>query len=111
MVIGTGAWTAYSFRVDASPLSSLFCQQKSEQPEVLMYASGRCPYCAAARRFFNSSGIRFTELNIEKSREAYERHRKLGARGVPTIVIDGEPMFGYNEQKLRKRLKPWIREG
>ena len=116
VVIGAGGWMEHSFWADislrdTSPLSSLALQQECRQPEVLMYATARCPYCVAARKFFKSNGIRFTELDIERSREADARNRKLGARGVPTFVIDGEPpIFGFNEQRLRERLKPWLKK-
>ena len=108
-LIGAVGWMTRAFWVDAVPQGG-FSQQAKEQPEVVMYATEWCGYCAAARRFFNANGILFTERDIEKSGEAHDRHRKLGGRGVPLIVIDGEPIHGYNEQTLRARLKPWLKK-
>jgi mycoredoxin len=62
-------------------------------PTVTMYTTSWCPDCRASKRFLNSKGIPFTELDIEEKPEAAEVVRRLndGAQRVPTIVIDGGP--------------------
>ncbi len=107
-VIGSVGWVTRSSWIDAMPSGFFFAQQEKEQPEVVVYATEWCRYCAVARTFFNANGIVFAERDIEKSDEAYERYRKLGGRGVPLIVINGEAIHGFNEQKLSERLKPWL---
>lgn len=83
--------------------------QSSLQPEVILYGTSWCGYCAAARRFFDANGIRYTEYDTEKSNEGYEGHKKLGGGGVPLIVVGGAVMHGYNEAGLRQVLAPWMR--
>ena len=80
----------------------------SQQPEVILYGTSWCGYCAAARRFFETNGIRYTEYDTEKTTEGYEGHKKLGGGGVPLIVVGGEIMHGYNEAGLRQALSPWM---
>lgn len=79
------------------------------QPEVVLYATDWCGYCKATREFFQANGIRYTEHDIEKSSVALGEHRKLGGNGVPLIVVDGEVVHGYNEQRLQALLRPWLR--
>ncbi len=83
--------------------------QSSLQPEVILYGTTWCGYCAAAREFFDANGIRYTEYDTEKTTEGYEGHRKLGGGGVPLIVVGGDVMHGYNEAGLRQVLAPWMR--
>lgn len=79
------------------------------QPEVVLYATSWCGYCAATRDFFSAHGIAYTELDIEASSSAHEGHRRLGGNGVPLIVVGDEVIHGYNENALRASLKPWLK--
>lgn len=83
--------------------------QAQGQPEVTLYATDWCGYCAATRRFFAVNGIQYTELDIEKSSEAAKIHRALGGNGVPLIVIGDDIVNGYNEAHLRQLLRPWLK--
>lgn len=78
------------------------------QPEIILYGTSWCGYCAAAREFFKINGIHYTDLDVEKTSEGYEGHKKLGGGGVPLIVIGGETIHGYNESGLRQTLAPWM---
>ncbi len=79
------------------------------QPEVLLYATDWCGYCAAARNFFQARGIRYTEFNIEKNSAAQEGYRKLGGNGVPLIVVGETVVHGFNEQELGRHLSLWLK--
>nr|WP_143710609.1 glutaredoxin domain-containing protein [Janthinobacterium sp. Marseille] len=82
----------------------------SVQPEVTLYATEWCGYCAAARKLFEDKGIAYTELDVEKTSAGYEGHKKLGGNGVPLIVIGDEVIRGFDERALQKSLKPWFKE-
>ncbi len=71
------------------------------QPEVVMYATSWCPWCAKARDYFARNGVRYTEHDIEKSAAANAEHKRLGGRGIPFIVVGGEKkIYGYSELAL-----------
>ena len=74
-----------------------------------MYATEWCGYCAAARQFFSANGIRFLELDVERTSAGYDGHRKLGGNGVPIIVVGDDIVQGFDEGKLRALLKPWMK--
>jgi glutaredoxin len=82
----------------------------SAQPQVTLYATEWCGYCAATRALFDKNGIRYTELDVEKTSAGYEGHKKLGGQGVPLIVIGDEVIRGYNEEEIRSALQPWFRQ-
>lgn len=110
IIMGTLAWLAQPlWNSQAGPAMNAAAQQQG-QPEVLLYATEWCGYCAATREFFAANGIRYSELDIEKSSEASEGHRKFGGNGVPLIVVGGDIVHGYNEDRLRALLKPWLKQ-
>jgi glutaredoxin len=66
-------------------------------PEVVMYATSWCPYCAKARAYFKESGIAYVEHDVEKSASARSDFKRLGGRAVPLIVVGREKMNGFSE--------------
>lgn len=66
-------------------------------PEIVMYATSWCPYCAKARAYFAESGIAYVEHDVEKSATARAEFKRLGGRAVPLIVVGREKMNGFSE--------------
>lgn len=46
----------------------------------------------------------FTEKDIAKDSSALEELENLGAMTTPVIVIDGEPVIGFNQKRLEELL-------
>jgi len=109
LVLGLGIWAGKPIW---QPVVGVTKQgaPSAEQPEVILYATDWCGYCAATREFFVANGIRYTELDIEKSSTASEGHRRLGGNGVPLVVVGDTLVHGYNEAELRALLRPWLRK-
>jgi glutaredoxin len=79
--------------------------------KVEMYATPWCPDCRAAKRFLDSHGIQYTEINVDRDPAASaEVLRRVGKRAVPQLVIDGEwfqpyiPGRGLLVDELHERL-------
>src|SRR3970282_1037191 len=72
--------------------------QAESPPEVVMYATSWCPYCAQARDYFAKAGIAYVEHDVEKSASANAEFKRLGGRGVPLIVVGREKLHGFSEQ-------------
>jgi glutaredoxin 3 len=68
-------------------------------PEILMYTSDRCPYCIRAKRLLDQKGVRYDEIHIALDDfEARQRiHDITGRLTVPQIIIDGNPVGGWDE--------------
>ena len=109
IALGIGVWTGKSIWQPAAGIAQQSASH-AEQPEVTLYATDWCGYCAATRTFFVANGIRYTELDIEKSSTALEGHRRLGGNGVPLVVVGDNLVNGYNEAELRALLRPWLRK-
>lgn len=78
------------------------------QPVVTLYSTTWCGYCTATRKFLVDNNIQFVELDIEKSKDGYEGHKKNGGRGVPLITVGDDVVHGYNAQRLQQLLQPWM---
>jgi glutaredoxin len=73
---------------------------------VTMYSTSWCPHCKRARAYFAENGIRFTEIDVEKSASGRRDYEALGASGVPVIVVGGKMMRGFSPEgfeRLRRK--------
>ncbi len=75
------------------------------QKKVVIYTTKRCGYCRKAKAWFRQNGIAYTERDIEASSRARKEFDKMGARGVPVILVGKQRLNGYNEASLRAALK------
>lgn len=75
--------------------------------KVVLYGTDWCPYCEKARALLITKKIPYTELNIETSEEANKQYQRLAGNGVPLMLVAGEVIRGYNEQRITKALDAW----
>ena len=67
-------------------------------PQVVMYTTSWCPYCRAAKSLFAAKKIEFTEIDVtQEPKLRVDMERLSGRRTVPQILIDGNPIGGYDD--------------
>jgi glutaredoxin-like YruB-family protein len=71
---------------------------------VEIYVTEWCGYCKQAQEYMKSRGIPFVAYDIEKDSDARERHKDLGGRGVPLIIIGSKKMSGFSPAALEQYL-------
>ena len=66
--------------------------------DVIMYETGACPYCAAARRLFEKKSVAYTSIVVD-SREVFaEMQERSGGRDtVLKIFIGDRHIGGYDD--------------
>ena len=69
------------------------------RPQIDIYTSMFCSYCALAKRLLKSRGVSFNEIDVSDSKErrAEMRARAEGHPTVPQIFIDDISIGGYDE--------------
>lgn len=67
---------------------------------VEIYVTDWCGYCKQAQDYMKSNGIPYVAYNIEKDSAAKQRHKELGGRGVPLIIIGSNKMSGFSSGSL-----------
>jgi glutaredoxin-like YruB-family protein len=73
---------------------------------VRIYSTPTCPFCKRAKAFFKEHNIEYEDVNVaedEKARD--EMVEKSGQMGVPVIEVEDKIIVGFDEQKLKKKLK------
>ncbi|BCG46287.1 glutaredoxin family protein [Citrifermentans bremense] len=67
---------------------------------VELYVTSWCGYCKKAESYLKSNGIAYVAYDIEKDSAANRRHKELGGRGVPLIIIGSNKMNGFSQENL-----------
>lgn len=70
--------------------------------KVTMYATSWCGYCKQARNYFVKNNIPYTEYDIEKNKRAKQAYDKLGATGVPVILVGKKRMNGFSVKGFQR---------
>jgi glutaredoxin len=73
------------------------------QPEVTIYSTPTCTYCAAAKRWFKEHGVQYTEHDVTRDPvRAAEMQRLTGQTAVPVIRVGGQVMVGFDPLQLAR---------
>ena len=70
--------------------------------EVILYSAVWCAVCRKAKAYFTRRGIPFTEYDIETSERGRSDYLRLGARGVPVILVGDRRMDGFSAARFEK---------
>ena len=70
-----------------------------KSPEIIMYGTEYCSYCAAARMLLTKKGLNFTDILVSSDDEKRREMERLsgGGKTVPQIFIDGQPIGGFDQ--------------
>jgi glutaredoxin len=68
--------------------------------KVVLYGTAWCGYCKKARELLDSKGIRYEDVDVERSGESMRHFKTLGGNGYPLIFVGARAMSGYEQQKL-----------
>ena len=74
-------------------------------PRVVIFTARNCAHCDRAKHFLRSRKIAFQERKLDASRSAAAEFQRLGARGVPVILIGGRRIDGFQPERLGEALR------
>jgi len=67
-------------------------------PRIRLYTTQWCGYCLRARALLDARGLRYEEISLDDDPAFRQLVFELGRRWtVPLVLIDGEPIGGYDE--------------
>jgi len=69
-----------------------------------MLSATWCGVCKRARNWLAQNGVPFTEYDVERDQKGIEEYRRLGARGVPIILVGEQRMDGFSAKRLEAML-------
>lgn len=66
--------------------------------EIVMYATGWCPYCSRARYLLESKGVAWREIDVDAVPDARAEMRERSRRTtVPQIFIGDRHIGGFDD--------------
>jgi len=74
-------------------------------PRITVYTTSQCTHCKQLKRWLQDQNFRFQEFDIQKNQRAFKEFSKLGARGVPVTLINGERIDDFDVKRFSKLLK------
>ena len=98
------------FVVPKAPPSAIAPKQDAQASKVLLFSTSWCPSCKTARKYFQSRGIPFVELDVERDPKALAQYQAIQrAQGlregvVPVIVINGRAVQGFAQGRIEALL-------
>jgi glutaredoxin 3 len=74
-------------------------------PNVKVYSSSTCSYCAMTKEFLKKNNIQFENIDVGINRQASQEMMDLsGQMGVPVLDIDGQIIVGFDKDAITKAL-------
>lgn len=73
--------------------------------KVTVYTQPSCPPCEFTKLYLKDKGIEFEEKNIASDKKAKkEMMNTYDAFSTPVIVIDGEAVIGFDQERIEALL-------
>jgi glutaredoxin-like YruB-family protein len=74
--------------------------------EATIYTTPTCPWCHKAKAWFRDKKIRYKEVDVTTDKSGLEEMVRIsGQTGVPVIVVGGEVIVGFNQNRLNEIFK------
>ena len=64
--------------------------------KVVMYSAEWCGVCKKAKKYFKANNIPYKDYDIDKSSKGKKDYKKLGAKGVPVILVGKKRLNGFS---------------
>lgn len=72
---------------------------------VTVYSTSWCGFCKQAMAYFDSIGVKYDDIDVEKDRKAAEEMvEKSGQMGVPVIEVGDAIIVGYDRPRIDSAL-------
>lgn len=72
---------------------------------VVVYSTPTCGYCQQVKAYLRQRGVPYTEHDVSRDRAAaMEMVQLTGQQGVPVVVINGQPVVGFNRPAIDQLL-------
>jgi len=59
-------------------------------------------FCGKVKEFLSQKGVKYTERDVSRDPEAIDELRKMGIMTTPVVIVDGEVVVGFDENKLNE---------
>lgn len=78
---------------------------RANPPRVRLYTTANCGHCRQLKAHLQRLKIPFLELDVGRNRRAQNDFARLGARGVPVLLVGERRLDGYDPKRLDNLLR------
>lgn len=71
---------------------------------ITVFTTLRCPHCRDVKQYLDQRGLSYRELRVDRDRQAAKALARLGARGVPVVMIGETRVDGFDRRRLDRLL-------
>jgi glutaredoxin 3 len=72
---------------------------------VKLYSISDCPWCAKVKKYLESKGVDYDDVDVEEDMEGRKELISLTKQeSVPTTYVDGSFVVGFEKEQLDKLL-------
>ncbi|MCZ6805302.1 MAG: glutaredoxin domain-containing protein [Proteobacteria bacterium] len=79
-----------------SPSIEALQEVLNPRDKVVMYSAEWCGVCKKAKKYFKENNIKYKEYDIDRSSKGKKDFKKLGAKGVPVILVGDKRLNGFS---------------
>ena len=83
---------AAKFGAEPSPEQLKALAATTQADDVLMYSAPWCGNCTEAKSWMTQNGFNYQECNEEASIDCADPFKRLGADGIPYLIVKGQHM-------------------
>ena len=77
----------------------------SSQPEVTIYTTPTCHFCALTKDYFAANNVKYTAFDVASDADKRQEMIEMtGQMGVPVIRIGNDVVIGFDKAKLAELL-------
>ena len=78
---------------------------RASLPRIRLYSTPDCGHCRQLKGHLQRLNIPFQEFDISRNRRAQSEFQRLGARGVPVLLVGEQRLDGYDPRRLERLLR------
>ncbi len=73
--------------------------------KVIVFSTPTCSWCVKVKSYLKAKGVVFKDIDVSKDRRAaQDMINKTGQMGVPVILVNNQPVVGFDKSKLDRLL-------
>lgn len=76
----------------------------TSQPRGIILTGASCPWCNSVKQYLKEKRFRFREVNVERDPEGARELKRRNILGVPVVLINNQPIVGFDKAKINKLL-------
>lgn len=82
-------------------------QRSATGNDVVLLGTAWCGYCKQTREYLAKRGVKYADLDVENSKQAYEWAQAIDAPGVPVLLIGDRQIRGFRPDEIEAALAAW----